>query len=114
MNNNINNINFINNQKLLFSSLQCEHDKLIRILENKNIDLNKEQIVMFIEINNNIHLLQNLINKLKINILDSSFSNLNSNLNNKKIHEILSNDEKDNIVLETFKPFMIYYRLLLE
>jgi hypothetical protein len=94
--------NIIELEKGLFSSLQSEFYKFINSLEN-NIN-NKKVSDKIIILNEQMRLLENMLYELKIDIYS----------NNSIKTESLQDYNKDKIVIEKFKPLMIYYRLLLD
>ena len=85
-------------EKNIFSNLQSEFSKLLNNLKNNKIK--KDKLEQLIVINKQLLELENSIINLKQNldIVDN---------------ECLKEYEKDKKVIETFKPFMFYHRLLL-
>lgn len=85
-------------EKNIFSNLQSEFSKLLNNLKNNKI--NKDKLDQLIVINKQLLELEtNIINlKQNLDIVDK---------------ESLKDYEKDKKVIETFKPFMLYHRLLL-
>ena len=97
--------NIIELEKGLFSNLQSEFYKFINSLAN-NTD-NKQLSEKIILLNEQMRLLENMLYELKIDV----YSN---NPNNISIKDQLNDYEKDQKVLEIFKPFMLYYRFMLQ
>ena len=92
-------------EKGLFSNLQSEFYKFINILENNNS--NDSYFKKIIIMNEQMRLLENMIHELKMDIY---INNTNTtNIINKQI----DNYDKDQKVLDYFKPFMLYYRMIL-
>jgi hypothetical protein len=100
--------NIIELEKGLFSNLQSEFYKFINSLDN-NSD-NKQLSKKIILLNEQMRLLENMLYELKIDI----YSNNSNNSNNLFIKEQLNDYEKDQKVIEKFKPFMLYYRFILQ
>jgi|TARA_B110001469_G_C9616991_1_gene307280 hypothetical protein len=97
-------------EKGLFSNLQSEFYKFIHILENHTNQHNKcsdSYLKKVIILNEQMRLLENMIHELKIDIYTNNVKNT-SNIN-KKIEDY----DKDQKVLDYFKPFMLYYRFML-
>ena len=100
--------NIIELEKGLFSNLQSEFYKFINSLKN-NSD-NKHLSEKIILLNEQMRLLENMLYELKIDI----YSNNPNNSNNIFIKEQLNDYDKDQKVLDQFKPFMLYYRFMLQ
>ena len=94
-------------EKGLFSNLQSEFYKFINSLKN-NSD-NKHLSEKIILLNEQMRLLENMLYELKIDI----YSN-NTHNNSISVKEQLNDYEKDNKIIEQFKPLMIYSRLILD
>jgi len=99
--------NIIELEKGLFSNLQSEFYKFINSLkinsDNKHLS---EKIIL---LNEQMRLLENMLYELKIDI----YSN-NTHNNSISVKEQLNDYEKDNKIIEQFKPLMIYSRLILD
>lgn len=100
--------NIIELEKGLFSNLQSEFYKFINSLSS-NTD-NKQLSEKIILLNEQMRLLENMLYELKIDI----YSNNSNNSNNLFIKDQLNDYEKDQKVIEKFKPFMLYYRFMLQ
>tara|TARA_B110000285_G_scaffold225877_1_gene284772 strand:- start:736 stop:1065 length:330 start_codon:yes stop_codon:yes gene_type:complete len=107
--------NIIELEKGLFSNLQSEFSKFINILERHpdNSESYPESypdalyLKKIIVLNEQMRLLENMIYELKID----KIKNLKCDDKN---DELLVDYDKDKKVLDYFKPFMLYYRFLLE
>ena len=95
-------------EKGLFSNLQSEFYKFINVLENKPKKSNNIYLKKIIIMNKQMQLLENMIQELKQDIYTTN-TDINTNIINKKIEDY----DKDNKVLDYFKPFMLYYRFIL-
>ena len=97
--------NIIELEKGLFSNLQSEFYKFINSLKN-NSDTKQlsEKIIL---LNEQMRLLENMLYELKIDIYSNNPTNIS-------IKDQLNDYEKDQKVLEIFKPFMLYYRFMLQ
>jgi hypothetical protein len=100
--------NIIELEKGLFSNLQSEFYKFINSLKN-NSD-NKHLSEKIILLNEQMRLLENMLYELKIDI----YSNNTNNNTSLFLKEQIDDYEKDKKVIEKFKPFMLYYRLILD
>ena len=99
--------NIIELEKGLFSNLQSEFNKFINSLKNnKNKKHLSEKIIL---LNEQMRLLENMLYELKID----NYTN-NNNDSDPLVKEQLNDYEKDKKVIEKFKPFMLYYRFMLE
>ena len=98
--------NIIELEKGLFSNLQSEFYKFITSLKN-NSDTKQfsEKIIL---LNEQMRLLENMLYELKIDIYTNNTNNDSS------IKEQLNDYEKDQKIIDKFKPLMIYSRLLLD
>ena len=96
--------------KNLSNNLHSDFDKLFNLLNSIENMENKEILLRILKINSSINNLQNEIHDLKIQLLKSKNKTIVSN----DITELLSDEIKDNLVLEYFKPLIIYYRMLLD
>jgi len=99
--------NIIELEKGLFSNLQSEFYKFINSL--KNISDTKQFSEKIILLNEQMRLLENMLYELKIDIYTN-----NTNNNYISIKEQLNDYEKDQKIIDKFKPLMIYSRLLLD
>lgn len=100
--------NIIELEKGLFSNLQSEFHKFINSLKtNSNSKHLSEKIIL---LNEQMRLLENMLYELKIDI----YSNNSNDSNDSTIKEQLNDYEKDKKVIEKFKPYMLYYRFMLE
>jgi hypothetical protein len=97
--------NIIELEKGLFSNLQSEFYKFINSLKN-NSD-NKKLSDKILILNEQMRFLENMLYELKLDI----YSNNNNNID---IIEELNEYEKDKKVIEKFKPFMLYYKFMLQ
>ena len=98
--------NIIELEKGLFSNLQSEFYKFINSLKN-NSDTKQfsEKIIL---LNEQMRLVENMLYELKIDIYTNNTNNDSS------IKEQLNDYEKDQKIIDNFKPLMIYSRLLLD
>ena len=98
--------NIIELEKGLFSNLQSEFYKFINSLKN-NSDTKQlsEKIIL---LNEQMRLLENMLYELKIDIYTNNTNNDSS------IKEQLNDYEKDQKIIDKFKPLMIYSRLILD
>ena len=105
--------NIIELEKGLFSNLQSEFYKFIHILEQSpdNLKAYTDDLYLkkIIVLNEQMRLLENMIYELKIDKLRNS-----NNIEENKTTKLLDDYDKDQKVIDYFKPFMIYYRFLLE
>ena len=101
--------NIIELEKGLFSNLQSEFYKFINSLKtNSDTKQFSEKIIL---LNEQMRLLENMLYELKIDIYTN---NTNNNYNYISIKEQLNDYEKDQKIIDKFKPLMIYSRLLLD
>jgi len=91
----------------LFSNLHSEFQKLINVLDNHPNKCKEESLKKIILLNEQMRILENMIYELKIDI----YSNRKSNIS---ISKELEDYEKDQLVIDKFKPFMLYYRCMLD
>ena len=99
--------NIVDLEKGLFSNLQSEFYKFINILDKKPDTLDELYLKKIIMLNEQMRLLETMIYELKID----KIKNLKCEDKN---DELLVDYDKDQKVLDYFKPFMIYYRFLLD
>ena len=95
-------------EKTLFSSLHSKFQKLLNQLNNSNKNSNN-YLNKILLINKQILILENMINELKYDIIKDS-----DNLDNLDNSDELNEHLKDIDTIEVFKPYMLYYRLLLD
>ncbi len=88
-----------------FSDLQSEFTKLMFLIEKNNKNYN--------EYDKSITELSNNIKDLERVILETKHLIFSTNKNNKLSKEELDDIEKDNFVLEIFKPLMLKYRMMI-
>ena len=93
----------------LFSNLQSEFHKFINVLDNQPNKCNEHYLKKILLLNEHMRLLENMIYELKIDI----YSNSSSSTLDKTTDE-LDNYEKNQRVIDKFKPFMLYYRLMMD
>ena len=97
-------------EKGLFSNLQSEFYKFINVTERHPNKCSDRYLKKIIIMNEHMRLLENMIHELKMDIytnrpIDTSID--------ARIDNEIENYDKDKMVLDYFKPIMIYYRLLL-
>ena len=92
-------------EKELFSDLQSEFFKLMFLI-NKHKKNYNDYDKYFIELNNDI---QNLEEKIK----DIKYTIFSTNQKMKLSNTELENYEKNNLVIDAFKPLMVSYRHML-
>ena len=95
-------------EKGLFSNLQSEFYKFINSLENDSICKKSNISEKIILLNEQMRLLENMLYELKIDIYS------NNSIRTDLIESQLNDYDKDQKVIEKFKPFMLYYRFMLE
>ena len=93
----------------LFSNLHSEFQKLINVLDNHPNKCGQESLKKIILLNEQMRILENMIYELKMDKLRNS-----NKIDEHKTNELIDDYDKDQKVLEYFKPFMIYYRFLLK
>jgi hypothetical protein len=101
--------NIVDLEKGLFSNLQSEFYKFINILDKTPNDGDELYLKKIIILNEQMRLLENMIYELKMDKLRNS-----NKIDEHKTNELIDDYDKDQKVLEYFKPFMIYYRFLLK
>jgi hypothetical protein len=101
--------NIVELEKGLFSNLQSEFYKFINILDKTPNNLDELYLKKIIILNEQMRLLENMIYELKMDKLRNS-----SKVYDNKTTELMIDYDKDQKVLDYFKPFMIYYRFLLK
>jgi len=100
--------NLVDLEKGLFSNLQSEFYKFMNVLDktsNKTDELYLKKIII---LNEHMRLLENMLYELKMDTLRKS-----NKIDAHKTTVLIDNYDKDQKVLDYFKPFMIYYRFLL-
>ena len=95
-------------EKGLFSNLQSEFYKFINSLENDSVCKKTHISEKIILLNEQMRLLENMLYELKIDIYS------NNSIRSKLVTNQLTDYDKDKKVIEKFKPFMLYYRFMLE
>ena len=106
MTNSMTNIVYL--EKGLFSNLQSEFYKFMNVLDKTPIDNDDLYLKKIIILNEQMRLLENMIYELKMDKLRNS-----NKIDEHKTTELIDDYDKDQKVLDYFKPFMIYYRFLL-
>jgi hypothetical protein len=105
--------NIVDLEKGLFSNLQSEFYKFINILERNPDNLEAYPDALYLKkiiiLNEQMKLLETMIYELKIDKIKNK--NLKGDV---KTSELLVDYDKDQKVLDYFKPFMLYYRFLIE
>ena len=91
----------------LFSNLHSEFNKFINVLDNSQNKCKDDYLKKIIILNEHMRKLENMIYELKIDI----YSNRKSDIS---ISKELEDYEKDQQVIDKFKPFMLYYRCLID
>jgi hypothetical protein len=104
--------NIINLEKGVFSNLQSEFYKFINVLDKTSDTFDGLYLKKIIRMNEQMKLLETMIYELKIDQL-KNIKELDNTLE-PIFQEQIDDDEKDKQVIDYFKPFMIYYRFLLE
>jgi len=100
--------NLVDLEKGLFSNLQSEFYKFMNVLDktsNKTDELYLKKIII---LNEHMRLLENMLYELKMDTLRKS-----NKIDTHKTNVLIDDYDKDQKVLDYFKPFMIYYRFLL-
>jgi hypothetical protein len=105
----MNNSNLIEVEKNLFNNLHSDFSKLFNTLHKYDLNIDTNILMKLLELNNNINKLQLDINSIKIDLLKKSSNSLNEFEKN-----IIIDNDNDSKVLELFKPYMLYYRMLLD
>ena len=95
-------------EKGLFSNLQSEFYKFINSLENDSICKKYNFSEKIILLNEQMRLLENMLYELKIDIYS------NNSIRSELIESQLNDYDKDKKVIDKFKPYMLYYRFMLE
>jgi len=96
-------------EKGLFSNLQSEFYKFMNVLDKTTNDCDELYLKKIIILNEQMRLLENMIYELKMDKLRNS-----NKIDENKTNELIDDYDKDQKVLDYFKPFMIYYRFLLK
>ncbi len=99
--------NIVDLEKGLFSNLQSEFYKFINILDKNPDTLDELYLKKIIMLNEQMRLLETMIYELKIDKI-KNFKCDDTN------DELLVDYDKDQNVLDYFKPFMIYFIFLLD
>jgi len=103
--------NIVDLESGLFSNLQSEFYKFKNVLEaSKTNNINLKKIILM---NEQMRMLENMLYELKIDL----YSQNSNKLNDSNITETLKNEiddfDKNQKVIDYFKPYMFYYRFLL-
>ena len=101
--------NIVDLEKGLFSNLQSEFYKFINVLDKNNIDLDDLYLKKIIIFNEHMRLLENMIYELKMDKL-----RISNKIDYRNTNELIDDYNKNQKVLDYFKPFMIYYRFLID
>lgn len=103
------NSNILDIEQNLFSNLQSEFYKLNNYFKKDNYILNNTNVYNELySLNSDMLKLENKIKELRISISKDIKSN------DTVLEKEIENHEKDKLVIEKFKPLMIYYRLMLD
>ena len=101
--------NIVDLESGLFSNLQSEFYKFKNVLEeNKTNNIDLKKIILM---NEQMRMLENMLHELKIDIY--SQNNNNCYKGNDLINDTIDDYDKNQKVIEYFKPYMFYYRFLL-
>ena len=99
--------NIVDLESGLFSNLQSEFYKFKNVLDKTNTNnINLKKIILM---NEQMRILENMLYELKIDLYSQNFNKLNDT----DINDELNDYEKNQKVIEYFKPYMFYYRFLL-
>lgn len=99
--------NIVDLESGLFSNLQSEFYKFKNVLDKTNTNnINLKKIILM---NEQMRILENMLYELKIDLYSQNFNKLNDT----DINDELNDYEKNQKVIEYFKPYMVYYRFLL-
>ena len=99
--------NIVDLESGLFSNLQSEFYKFKNVLNKTNT--NNNNLKKIILMNEQMRILENMLYELKIDLYSQNFNKLNDT----DINDELNDYEKNQKVIEYFKPYMVYYRFLL-
>ena len=94
--------------KPFFSELHSKIDKLFYNIDKKNKDFNYSDLSLIMKLNRDLLEVGLLIDKINNNMIKKK-----QNLNKKDLHQI---EEycKDEKIIKTFLPYMIYYRMCMD
>lgn len=98
-------VDIVKLEKTLFSSLQSEFQILLNKLNDNSITYSNNYFKKLLLINKQIMVLENMINELKIDIIKNESTNISLEV---------KDNLKDIKTIELFKPYMLYYRFLLD
>jgi len=99
--------NIVDLESGLFSNLQSEFYKFKNVLDKTNTNnINLKKIILM---NEQMRILENMLYELKIDLYSQNFNKLNDT----DVNDELNDYEKNQKVIEYFKPYMVYYRFLL-
>jgi len=102
--------NIVDLESGLFSNLQSEFYKFKNVLNKTNTNnINLKKIILM---NEQMRILENMLYELKIDLYSQHINKLND-INEPNINDELNDYEKNQKVIEYFKPYMFYYRFLL-
>ena len=102
--------NIVDLESGLFSNLQSEFYKFKNVLNKTNT--NNNNLKKIILMNEQMRILENMLYELKIDLYSQHINKLND-INEPNINDELNDYEKNQKVIEYFKPYMVYYRFLL-
>ena len=102
--------NIVDLESGLFSNLQSEFYKFKNVLNKTNTNNNNLKIIILM--NEQMRILENMLYELKIDLYSQHINKLND-INEPNINDELNDYEKNQKVIEYFKPYMFYYRFLL-
>jgi len=102
--------NIVDLESGLFSNLQSEFYKFKNVLNKTNT--NNNNLKKIILMNEQMRILENMLYELKIDLYSQHINKLND-INEPNINDELNDYEKNQKVIEYFKPYMFYYRFLL-
>ena len=104
-------------EKIYFSNLQSNLDKLLNHLKNNEIK-NKNILQKILEFNSKINDIELFINDLKYLIIKEKTNENNLFLENKLINNdsnnFIDSYDKNNLVMKKFLPYILFYRLYLD
>jgi hypothetical protein len=95
-------------EKNLFSNIQSEFYKLNNYLKKEDYMFNNKNIYnQLYDLNSDMLKLENKIKELRITISKDTPKDT-------ILEEEIDNHEKDKLVIERFKPLMLYYRFMMD
>ena len=102
--------NIIDLESGLFSNLQSEFYKFKHVLDKTNTNnINLKKIILM---NEQMRMLENMLYELKIDLYSHNINKLNDK-NDNAVNDELNDYDKNQKVIDYFKPYMFYYRFLL-